>query len=52
MMAELDRKDPERVTWCEFVEWLEIEGSKRDKMHDTSLHDTGKTRIVSDKRQA
>lgn len=44
----MDRKDPERITWCEFMEWLETEGLKREKMHDASLHETGKTRIPGD----
>jgi hypothetical protein len=44
----VDRKDPERITWCEFMEWLEAEGVKREKMHDAGLHDTGKTRILGD----
>jgi hypothetical protein len=47
MLSHLDRKDPDRLTWCEFTDWLDSEGTKREKMHDAGLHDTGKTRVVS-----
>ena len=48
MAVQVDRKDPERITWCEFIEWLEAEGLKREKMHDAGLHQSGKTRIPGD----
>jgi hypothetical protein len=37
-MSKLDPKQPGRITWSEFIGWMDSEGLKRDKRHDAELY--------------
>jgi hypothetical protein len=45
-MSKLDPKQPGRITWSEFIGWMDSEGLKRDKRHDAELYEKGLTRLV------
>jgi len=48
LLETFDRQDPKRVTWTEFLDWFNLEGRIRDKIHDARLYDHGLTRIVEE----
>ena len=48
IIATLDHKDKEKITWSEFLDWFSNEGKTRQKIHNAGLYKTGITRIVED----
>jgi len=46
MMSKLDLRQPNRITWSEFLAWLDNEGLRREKRHDAQLYEKGLTRLV------
>lgn len=48
ILASLDRKEPNLVTWAEVMSYLEKEGQRREMRHDSGLFDRGVTRLVED----
>lgn len=47
-MSNLDHKDPDKITWTEFLEWFSNEGKIRDKIHNAKLYNMGVTRFTEE----
>ena len=45
-MSKLEPKQPDRITWNEFIGWMDSDGLKRDKKHDAEIYEKGLTRLV------
>ncbi len=45
-MSQLDVRQPGRITWSEFIAWMDKEGGKREKRHDAELYQKGLTRVT------
>jgi Ca2+-binding EF-hand superfamily protein len=45
LMEKLDHKNSERITWQEFLKFLDHEGMKREVVNDAQLYGIGVKRL-------